>query len=1233
MKRFWCVGFPLLMTLSLLGGMALVPRVAHGMGDEAGRRATDEFNRGLTMMRGGDINGLAVAKKAFADIEAALGSDHPTTKQASAALLMARFQVRSVKLKLAIENTTPTGPKMTSVWAITLARKHKQAGEDALKSGDKTGIKQLEQAYLYVLFGVRDPLSKIVAEYSGTLSTAYRNLGQEARAEGIEDGDVPPGLIPQILLSMDMKTLYEQADAAANKRDWQAAAANQEKLVALLERELGRDAEELIKWYSDLALYYGAAGRVDEAEVILARAEKLVMTHYGATSAQAREFYQQVASHFMFRGDVARANLYRQKGWELARKAPSKDPSVLRDLIAYADTMVSRRQLDVASKIIAEVEGRIKTIGEVGADVRLRLVCVQVALLDEQGKPAEASKRIAEVESLASSIDDRASTFLFHRTAAEHSQKAGEFPTAARHFLQAGEVGSVVEAVTSGMFENAAMMYWAAGRNDDAVAAADRAGAAMDDHLPTLLVSGTDSEKRQQLLFASLQNHALVSLSIDGFPRNGPAAEVALRTLVRRKAVVLDALTRTGEVVRAQDSESGKHLLEQQQQLRERLASVVYHPAPDQYYDQTELQGLLTEIDAVERGLAKQAQGTTPAKPVTLDELRAALPDNGVLIEFAVYRPHDPKLSGKDQKAGLRYAAFVLPKSGPVVAVPLRSVEEIDGRVATLRKSLATPKGKYKDPARGLYDAIMADIIPHLGGAKHLVIAPASQLNLVPFAALQDGDGKFLLDRFTMTYVASGRDLKRSNSEMASLSQPVLVGAPAFDEPGDGAQAPAGSKKALKFSKLPGTAQEIEALQQVVPHAEIVTGTEATEPKLKGLDRPVILHVATHGFFLAEKAEALAGSRALVFDAGTSESSETAEAEPSWAVPENPLLRSGVALAGANTRVGGDDGILTALEVASMDLRGTELVVLSACETGVGDVEAGEGVYGLRRALSIAGTKSQVMSLWKVDDTATRDLMVAFYQQLKKGKQRGDALREAQAAIRKQDGHTHPYYWAAFIPSGAWGTMALEPGRPSSTSNSPSKSRGRVRDYWRNPPRDPILYIGGSYSAPISVDPHNGQTVSQRHGFGVDLLVNVAPRWIAGLSYYRSMWDIGADGSSTASESKVASLEVVVGVDALGMPRDWRVRPSLNAWVGGGLAWTKDSELIDGGNTERAIGLAGTFGGDAQLHIRFTDRMDMRLGGGITKSGYFLNDRTIAGAAKYPGAWRWMVGGAFGFIF
>ena len=200
----------------------------------------------------------------------------------------------------------------------------------------------------------------------------------------------------------------------------------------------------------------------------------------------------------------------------------------------------------------------------------------------------------------------------------------------------------------------------------------------------------------------------------------------------------------------------------------------------------------------------------------------------------------------------------------------------------------------------------------------------------------------------------------------------------------------------------------------LLPGALEFEGGAATKRALVNLHAPRVLHVATHGFFLADAPTPAPRADPGLILATRSRANRV----------DSPLLRSGIALAGANLHREDGDGILTALEVSALDLWGTKLVVLSACETGLGDVTNGEGVYGLRRAIVLAGAESEVMSLWKVNDAATRDLMVAYYTALNGGGGRTEALREAQLAMAATKDRGHPYYWAAFIASGDWRSLS-----------------------------------------------------------------------------------------------------------------------------------------------------------------------------------------------------------------
>lgn len=218
------------------------------------------------------------------------------------------------------------------------------------------------------------------------------------------------------------------------------------------------------------------------------------------------------------------------------------------------------------------------------------------------------------------------------------------------------------------------------------------------------------------------------------------------------------------------------------------------------------------------------------------------------------------------------------------------------------------------------------------------------------------------------------------------------------------------------WSPLPGTAAEARQVAPLLRVPAPITGQAATAAFILETRAPRVLHIATHGFFLPDQPQAF-----LPPGSGPAASRATASGP---AAPEDPLLRSGLALAGANQPEAdpSDDGYLTAAEVTGIDLDGTELVTLSACETGLGDVRSGEGVYGLQRALTVAGSRSTLLSLWKVDDVATAAFMADFYTRLKAGEGRADALRNTQSFFRS---HTNPLFrdiavWAAFQLTGDW---------------------------------------------------------------------------------------------------------------------------------------------------------------------------------------------------------------------
>lgn len=301
----------------------------------------------------------------------------------------------------------------------------------------------------------------------------------------------------------------------------------------------------------------------------------------------------------------------------------------------------------------------------------------------------------------------------------------------------------------------------------------------------------------------------------------------------------------------------------------------------------------------------------------------------------------------------------------------------------------------------------------------------------MPFEVLPTDADHLLLDEYNISYLGTGRDVLRFGMKTRGQSSPPIVIAdpdfdlsieetslqtpPAMIQVADERTSRELNRDSLHFRHLPGTRTEGEKLAEQLKVQPWLTKA-ALKARLKTGRSPRILHIATHGFFLPDQKQHFD-------DDALPEASDNKLERLLKQRLENPLLRSGLALAGVNTWSRGgflpaeaENGMLTAEDVTGLDLLDTELVVLSACETGLGEVRIGEGVFGLRRAFVVAGARRLVMSLWKVPDQETQELMVDFYRHILDGRPGPDALRLAQRALK--DRNRHPYYWGAFIYQG-----------------------------------------------------------------------------------------------------------------------------------------------------------------------------------------------------------------------
>jgi CHAT domain-containing protein len=571
---------------------------------------------------------------------------------------------------------------------------------------------------------------------------------------------------------------------------------------------------------------------------------------------------------------------------------------------------------------------------------------------------------------------------------------------------------------------SAVNVYAGAGKLKEAEATLDEALDIHERELALVLRSGTDTDHAVYFSRNAYVLDSALNFGLNYAPNSGSVTRLALTTLLRRKGRMLDAAAAALATIRSKLSPDDKKILDELNSARAQLAKLVNAgPSATGGEDYAkEVAALEDKVQRLELQVSKKSAAyRTVTQPIELTAIQKVIPSDARLVEIVNYQPWDPKqpYTINVKYKPRRYAAYVVGTKGDPVTIELGEAAAIDKAVEDFRKAVADPDNdRAVDLGNALYKLTMAKIVPKLGGSTNILIAPDGALNVVPFSALVDDNKDFLIKKYLFTYLTSGRDLLRLSVKTKAQGGGVVFADPKFDST---APAPAGGTtrgsrsadlRSLKWVPLPGTGQEADALQKTMKNLKIYRGDQATEGQLKALHAPKILHLATHGFFLPDEAPPPTADQ-MQAQAPTPNSAGSQQYE-------NPLLRSGLALAGANKlSSGNDDGVLTALEASGLDLWGTKLVVLSACETGVGKVSNGEGVYGLRRSLVIAGAESLVMTLWQVDDFATKDLMAGYYKKLAAGKPRSAALREIQLELSAQDKYKHPFYWASFLPAGA----------------------------------------------------------------------------------------------------------------------------------------------------------------------------------------------------------------------
>ncbi len=646
-----------------------------------------------------------------------------------------------------------------------------------------------------------------------------------------------------------------------------------------------------------------------------------------------------------------------------------------------------------------------------------------------EGKPKEALVLLEKVQAQLTKISPQSST-VYNTQIADVLRELGDFKRAEKLMLtyQANlEKTYGKRHPIYGMTQlTLAYNYMAMGKLSQAETLLHDSLEIAERELSLVLKTGTESDHAVYFTRNNYQLDMAINFHLDYAAKSPSAARLGLTTLLRRKGRVLDAAAANLATIRSKLSPEDKKLLDDLASARATLAKLtVAGPSATGEADYAkEVARLEDQVVKLEISVGKKSAAyRAGSQSIDLASVQKLIPRDAKLVEIVNFQPGDPKApySINPKLKPRRYAAYVVGGKGDPTLIDLGEAAAIDTAIEKFRKAVADPANKkVVDLGHDLYALTMAKIAPALGGSTSVILAPDGALNVVPFSALVDDQQQFLIKAYTFTYLTSGRDLLRLNIKTKAQGGGVIFADPSFDATGPAptpkpSDAPttrgrrSSDLASLMWPALPGTGQEADEVTKRMTGLKLYRGVDATEAAVKGVHGPRILHLATHGFFLPDEPPA-------------PPKDDTRSAVPLPAAVsgyENPLLRSGLAFAGANKLTSGnDDGILTAMEASGLDLLGTKLVVLSACETGVGKVTNGDGVYGLRRALVIAGAESLVMSLWQVDDVATKDLMAGYYTRLKAGKGRSTALRDVQLELAARKDYAHPFYWASFLPAG-----------------------------------------------------------------------------------------------------------------------------------------------------------------------------------------------------------------------
>ena len=884
--------------------------------------------------------------------------------------------------------------------------------------------------------------SKSTAQVLNDLGLMYFNLEQHAKAEPyfqrslhtFETNGSKESYDVAVVLNNLAQSYHRMGEYAEAERLF-------ERSLRIYKANLGEDHLDQVPALTNLANLYRTMGKYGKAEPLLRRGLQIREAKLPADDPKLALSAYHLASYHVYVGEYADALPLFQRSLKIFEsKLGSDHPDVAFALFGLAHLHAKMGENEKAERLYQRSLQILENKrGENHADVATALNNL-AELYHDTGDFAKAERHFQRslqiYEAKLGKVHPHVATALSNLARLYDSM--GQYAKAQPHYERCLQINQAklyeghrnVDRALHNVARNAASQQeWA-----KAVDYFQKARQGTASHLATTLP--ILSEKEQLTLLQAnfeIAFHRALSL---GWSARAAASAPSAEWLLNGKAIAHQSLAEQKILAREAQDPNAKQLVESLQRARAHLAALVNilpKTGREAEYQQ-EMHDLRTSERDLAQKLARAVGRTYRANPwISLEQLRAKLGPKAAFIDIARFSLFD--FNG-NKKRGQRYVAWITPPGGKgdVQLIDLGEAEPIDQLVGQTRKTLLDTRRSLSDvgdsetwealqkPLKELSAKVLHPLLRAVEKYDEWIICPDGALWLTPWSALLLPDGKFCVEKHLIRHVVSGRDLvlelPKGKTESAYIFadpdydlSPSKVTAAAGDLRGGFAEEgrAAGSLGTVlrKVPRLPGTAAEAKAVlpklkQWLGQEPKVFLEEKASETMVRAVKNPRILILATHGYFLPRQ--------------------EAESKERASQLIDNPLLRCGLLLAGCNKRteakLGEDDGILTGLEIVGLNLNGCELVVLSACETGLGDLRSGEGVAGLRQAFQLAGAKGVLASLWQVDDRETALLMSAFYKELANGRNQTTALRQAQleriAAWRAEFGVAHPFFWSAF---------------------------------------------------------------------------------------------------------------------------------------------------------------------------------------------------------------------------